>query len=149
MCLRTNTSDHFLRFAFSSLVTRSKVHKLIYIYVINLMPHFHNIHSSFNFSVSSKILEFNFGAFAKRWKPTINLVILVCEFLRLFVHPPARLYARNTFGSHLTDFHEIWQIRFRLDCQLGSGPFSPDAPRPYLTGLLCPILDQGSHGPQT
>ena len=25
-----------------------------------------------------------------------------------------------------------------IDCQLGSGPFSPDAPRPYLTGPLCP-----------
>jgi hypothetical protein len=36
------------------------------------------------------------------------------------------------------------QVHSRLDLHLGSGPLSPDTPRPFWTGPLCPISNHGS-----
>ena len=39
---------------------------------------------------------------------------------------------------------EAVMVYFRLDYQLGSGPFSPDAPRPYFDGPFVPHMIMGA-----
>ena len=65
--------------------------------------------SEFKFLVNGISFVGCLGAFTKLWKATVKFVMSVCPSVCVSVCPSIRM---KQFGSHRTDFDEIWYLSF-------------------------------------